>query len=943
MPIATGTSFGRYEIRSHLGAGGMGEVYLAQDTKLERTVALKLLPPEVASDPQRMHRFMQEARAASALNHPNIITIHEIGEADSTHFIATEFIDGVTLRLHMAGAQMSLLEALDVAVQVAHALAAAHTAGIVHRDVKPENIMLRRDGYVKVLDFGLAKPTERQASLVDTEAATKMLVNTSPGMVMGTVSYMSPEQARGYTLDERTDIWSLGVVLYEMVTGHSPFAAETTSDVLVAVLDREPAPLADYLPDVPAELQRIVRKALRKDKEERYQTIKDMLVDLRGLKQELEFEAKLERSLPPESRGERIHRTSSGQIERAITAEREQEMATRTSTLAAARRTASPQYPSRADGRRKWLWALALAALGLAMLIAVPLVIYRLVVQKHHAQMVAPFREIRISRITTTGKSIDAAISPDGKLVAHIVSDGSLRSLRIKQVATSQDNELVPPDNAPYTGVTFSRDGNYVYFVKGAKNQALSELYQVSVLGGEPRKLITDVDTAVTFSPDGKRMAFMRNEPIKKEIYLMVANADGTGERILVTRKDPDYIWRPSWSPDGKSIACVVKNSTIGSQMSLAAVSVDDGSEQPLTAQRWREIRQLSWLPNGSGLALVAATDEGVESSQLWFVSQPGGEARRITNDLNFYQSLSVAADSGSLVTVQANRLANIWIAPGADAARARQITSGTSFYYGLAWTPDGRIVYTSNANGTADIWIMNNDGSNQKQLTVNAGANVYPSVSPDGRYIVFTSDRVGAPQHHIWRIDTNGGNPKQLTNGNKEFNPQFSPDGKWVVYTSWDAGKPTIWKIPVDGGSPVQLTQRYSENFCVSPDGKLVAAYYWDEQFASPFRLALIPIEGGEPIKTLDLPAKMLVRWSTDGRSLIYSETRGGVSNLWSQPIAGGQPKQITDWKQERIFDFAWSTDGKQLAASRGIVTSDVLLISDSKQLSGPKPATIL
>ena len=303
MTISAGTKLGRYEIRSKIGAGGMGEVYLAQDTKLDRKVALKILPAEVAADGDRMSRFIQEAKAASALNHPNIITIHEIDQTDSVHFIATEYIDGETLSQRMRAAPMKLGEVLDVAAQIASALSAAHAAGIVHRDIKPDNIMMRPDGVVKVLDFGLAKLTERPPDAIDTEAPTRAAVKTGPGIVMGTTAYMSPEQARGITVDERTDIFSFGVVLYETVTGRLPFEGSTSSEVLASILsEKEPQPLARYARDVPAELERIVEKALCKDRLERYQTVKDLLLDLKHLKQELEFERKRERSVPPKSK-----------------------------------------------------------------------------------------------------------------------------------------------------------------------------------------------------------------------------------------------------------------------------------------------------------------------------------------------------------------------------------------------------------------------------------------------------------------------------------------------------------------------------------------------------------------------------------------------------------------------------------------------------------------
>src|SRR5262245_29839956 len=294
-PLAVNSTLSHYVIIKKLGSGGMGEVYLARDTKLERNVAIKLLPARYTEDPDRVRRFVQEAKAASALNHPNIIVIHEIGELDGLHFIVTEFVEGRTLRQQMTGL-LKLPDVLDVVIQVAGALAAAHAAGIVHRDVKPENIMLRSDGYVKVLDFGLAKLTEPRSPILDTEAPTIARVDTETGTVMGTARYMSPEQARGLKVDARSDVFSLGVVLYEILGGQPPFAGETNADVIASILEKDPLPLARFSPEAPEALERIIAKALRKDFEERYQTIKDLLIDLKDLKQEIEFSAKLARS-----------------------------------------------------------------------------------------------------------------------------------------------------------------------------------------------------------------------------------------------------------------------------------------------------------------------------------------------------------------------------------------------------------------------------------------------------------------------------------------------------------------------------------------------------------------------------------------------------------------------------------------------------------------------
>lgn len=355
-----GRVIGHYEIIELLGAGGMGEVYLARDKTLVRKVALKLLPDYFTRDDARVRRFQQEARAASGLNHPNILTIYEINEVDGQHFIATEFIDGQTLRERRAQTRMKLSEALEIAIQVAGALVAANAAGITHRDIKPDNIMIRRDGYVKVLDFGLAKLTEQPAATVDTEAATRVRVKTEPGMVMGTAQYMSPEQARGLEVDGRTDIWSLGVVLCEMVTGQAPFAGETPSHVIVSILEKHAPPLSRYLPEVPAELERIVDKALRKNRDERYQTVKDLLLDLKSLRQELEVEAHLERSSHP---GLRVPETTTKSGEQ-ITLEAARTTAAETANVGIAHPTSSAEYLVGAIRRRKVVATVAFVVLA---------------------------------------------------------------------------------------------------------------------------------------------------------------------------------------------------------------------------------------------------------------------------------------------------------------------------------------------------------------------------------------------------------------------------------------------------------------------------------------------------------------------------------------------------------------------------------------------------
>ena len=558
--------------------------------------------------------------------------------------------------------------------------------------------------------------------------------------------------------------------------------------------------------------------------------------------------------------------------------------------------------------------------------------IYKWTAKRDNAAL--SFQAAKLTRLTTTGKATGVAISPDGKYVVYIQDDGGQRSLWTRQVATQSNVQIVAPvAGVEYSGLTFSPDGNFIYYSVTSQELPRRALFQVPTLGSEPKKLLEYVSgSAVTFSPDGKQFAFIRPAQ-EKESALIIANADGTAERKLLGHKNPpESIGVPAWSPDGKRIAYTVLNYD-SNDVTVFEAQVADGSTKPLTTQRWVRIGRLAWLADASGLLMLATAGEEF-LYQIWHLPYPEGEARRLTNDLNNYQSMSLAADSNTLAVVQSEIRTNIWVAPVGAASGAQPVTSGSGASFTLAWAPDGRIVYDSNAGGARDIWITGAGGASAKQLTANARVNSSPAVSPDGRSVVFVSDRTGVM--HLWRMNIDGSDQRQLVNSARgERDPQFSPDGRWLLYEV-SLGRATIWKIPADGSAePVQIADKLSRAPTVSPDSKMVA-YYYRENGNAPWRIAVAPIEGGEPLKTFDLSRSFsspaLLSWTPDGRAVAYPITRNGVSNIFAQPLDGGAPKQLTDFTADRIFSFAFSRDGKQIALSRGTITSDVVLIRDFK-----------
>ena len=925
--LRQGQTIASYEVISFINRGGMGEVYLAEDKRLGRKVALKLLPASFTTDEDRLRRFEQEARAASALNHPNIITIYEIFEANSTHVIATEYVEGETLRQRLSRSGLSLSETLNIAIQIADALAAAHKAGIIHRDIKPENVMLRPDGYVKILDFGLAKLSEDTTGPVAAEAPT-LQVRTGSGFVLGTAGYMSPEQARGLVVDNRSDIFSLGAVMYELLARRKPFEGETPSDTLASILKTEPTPLQRLVPQLPAELIRIVNKSLRKDREERYQVVKDLWLDLKALRQELEFQAKLDRSLPSEN-GDSP--TAAMDVARSTAREARLEPTETRSAINTITESLTIEL------KRHKIGVAVVLATVLAVVAIGAFGIYKLV---NRQPPVAAFQNIHLSRLTNSGDVIDTTISPDGKIIVYVRSDRNQQSLWVRQVSTANDKEIVPPSAVGFFGITFSPDGNDIFYAIKARLDA-GTLYRVPVLGGPSTKVLEKIDAVISFAPDGKRFVLVRgNYPNPGESALVIANVDGSNEQVLAVRKRPDlftpiFFTGPSWSPDGKLVAASVMSSP--RKCNVVVFSVADGTEQVLTREPWTFASRVQWLPDMSGLLVIVG--DGVNNSQHWMLSYPGGEKRRVTNDLSAYRVISLTSDGRKLATIQVDGLINLWVAPEGDATRAIRMPTGNVGFYAsggnnLSWTMDKRVVYMSNEGGVPDVWIADPSEGSRKQLTTNGGGS--PVATVDGKYVVFVSARDG--KLAIWRMNLDGSNPIRLSNGPSDIYPSVTPDSQWVVFIKNEGTQPTVWKVSIDGGTPVQVSDHVASSAIVSPDGKLLAYSYPEspDPFAPPNRLVVVNFADNTPVATFNFSASStvptLIQWASDGKSILYTVNRNSVSNVWSQPLDGSAPKQLTDFKDSLMTGFAWSHDGKMFAATRGSLMRDAVLITDLK-----------
>ncbi len=934
-----GQIFGQFRIVERLGAGGMGEVYKAEDARLHRAVALKFLPPELAGSKPARERFEREARAIAGLNHPNICTLYEFGEQNGQAYLVMELLEGATLRERVQRQLPSLAQLLEWAIQMADALDYAHRRGIIHRDLKPANIYITQHQQAKILDFGLARlgGPDDPADLIGAETQSLPAPQlTSPGSTLGTVAYMSPEQARGETVDARSDIFSLGVVLYEAATGKSCFQAKSTAETFSQILNHHPPRPSQAREELPPELDRIILRALQKDAELRYQHASDLRAELKLLQRE---------------------RLGAGSARDAAAASSTASIPQPASSAALARETGSimPSAASSAGSDSQIVSALlgrhrkGLLGTGIFLvLLAGGLGGWYWHTQRAKNQLRAllrRWRNARVINLTSSGLVVaPVAISPDGNYVAYVHRGPRGESLWLRQVHAASGEQIVPPPVHPpanyrYEGLSFTPDGSFLDYVAG--NEIHPDLYQVPILGGQPVKLLANVETPPGFSPHGRRMAFVRCDAAhSNDATLMLARGDGTHPRPLTTIADLGLknelfycsnfsYWgydSPAWSPDGRRIAVGIEDiAPLRSQ--IAVIRVADGRSRILPWST-RIIAGLQWTPQGHELLGLAGNSFLNSFSHLTLISYPAGQAHQLSNGLTSYNSLSLDRAGRLLATQKQQAFYSLWEQmPQQPAKQLLPAAANQLGSFAMAWTPQGAIAYQA-MTGDRRWAIYTLDpaqpNASPRQFgTARALAGI--SVGPQGQ-MVYVQIRHGS-QLRAMATDLRHSYSRVLSRQAINF-ISITPSGRNVIFIERSKNSQVLEEMPLQGGTPRIIAPYFAGSYfrpAVSPRGRRILL----ETHAPDGKMTAVIFPRAHPRAGQFLPARRQMQWRPDGRGISYVKTTRGADNIWIEPAPGqpGQPRPYTHFQHQRIISYAWSAGGN-LALARAHRYGSVVLL---------------